>query len=361
MTMTDDELRTSVLAAGASFDPSDGAAAIVAAAIESTRGRTIAGRGERRHRLASTPARFAAAAAVVVAIVVLLTSLGLALRPDNGRNRVVTGAPASGFIGPEASSLGFHVTLGESKVAHDNSGTSPTGAQPVKPQSAGSLASKVVATGTISIAVASGRIQSAVDALASLAARKGGFVASSQVVAGTSGAPAHGTITLRVPEPRFAALVVAVQRVGRTTSVVTDSTDVTSEYVDYESQITALEASRAQYLEIMSKATTISQILSVQAQLNTIEVELQQLEGQRNVLDNQAAYGTLTVRLNQGAHATHHHSSIDTAFHRSISGFVSGVDGLVQGLGPAFFAILCLLALWLIGRPAWRASRRRLL
>lgn len=357
MTMTDDEFRISLRSAGATFEPSDGATAILTAAVESVREREPRTSTARR-RIARTPVRFAAAAAVVFAVVVVLTSLGIAFAPGHDTNRVT--ALGTSVLGHNHVTGGVEGVLGEKTALYENLGTASPG-QPVKPAGSTPLASKVVATGTISISVPSGRIDAAVDTLTRLAAAKGGFVASSRVVAGSSGAPAHGTITLRVPEPRFAALVAAVQKVGRTTSVVTNSTDVTSEYVDYESQITALEASRAQYLEIMSKATTISQILAVQAQLNTIEVELQQLEGQRNVLDNQAAYATLTVTLNQGAHATHGRSSIDTAFHRSVSGFISGVDGLVQGIGPAFFAILCLIALWLIGRPAWRASRRRLL
>jgi hypothetical protein len=364
MTMIDDDqLRAALRRAAASYEPSDGATTILTSAIDSVRERSSVPEPERvtRHST-STRVRVAYAAAIVLAIVVGLTSLGLALRPNAKNTQLAAGAPLS-------SHIVTGITSGEKSLTppvdgapqFGTAGNSSERLSTTTPSEKTSLVSKVVSTGTIAISVSSGRINAAVDTLATLALREGGFVASSRVVASSNGTPARGEVTLRVPQPHFGALVASVQRVGRTTSVVTNSTDVTSEYVDYESQISALEASRSQYLAIMARATTISQILAVQAQLNTIESELQQLEGQRNVLDNQAAYGTLTIKLNQGLRSVHTSSSIDRAWSQSISGFVGGVDGLVRALGPAFFALLCLIALWLIGRPAWRASRRRML
>ena len=51
--------------------------------------------------------------------------------------------------------------------------------------------------------------------------------------------------------------------------LTTKATDVTAQYVDLQSQITALEASRQQYLTIMTKASSIGDVLAVQAQLDT--------------------------------------------------------------------------------------------
>jgi hypothetical protein len=363
----DDELlRTSLRRTAESFDPSGGATKILTAAVDATHERTSVPDAEHvSEHPKSRRTRFAYAAAIVIAAVVALTSAGLVLRPDSknsgGSTAALDSHGVSGIATPSLPSqnqgfLGvqFSAVTQDGKLVERTQSTN-------KASKNTTLASKVVSTGTISLSVSSGRIDDAITHLTTLAARQGGFVASSRVIAGTSGSPARGVITLRVPQRRFSALVAAVQKVGRTTSVVTNSTDVTSQYVDYESQISALMASRAQYLSIMAKATTINEILAVQAQLNTIEVELQQLEGQRNVLDNEAAYGTLTIKLNQHSGSIHVRSGINRAWTQSVSGFVTGFEGLVRALGPALFALLCLIAIWLVGRPAWRASRRRLL
>jgi hypothetical protein len=366
MNPIDDELlRTSLHRTAESFDPSDGATRILAAAVDATHERTSVPAAERtsEHPKSRRP-RFAYAAAIVIAAVVAITSTGLVLKSDSKKtgpsatgalNNHVTSGIANPSLPPQNQGfVQFSAVNEDGKLVATQRSTS-------KGSTNTTLASKVVSTGAISLSVSSGRIDDAITTLTTLAARQGGFVASSRVIAGTSGSPARGVITLRVPQRRFSALVAAVQKVGRTTSVVTNSTDVTSQYVDYESQISALQASRAQYLAIMAKATTINEILAVQSQLNTIEVELQQLEGQRNVLDNEAAYGTLTIKLNEHSGSMHVRSGINRAWTQSVSGFVTGFEGLVRALGPALFALLCLIAVWLVGRPAWRASRRRLL
>ena len=363
----DDQLRASLHRTAESFDPSGGAATILAAAVDSAHERASGSNSDGSSRQPrSRRTRFAYAAAIVIVAVVALTSAGLVLKTDSKKagpsaTAALGAHGVSGITTPSLPSqnqgyLGvqFSTTDQNGKLAERTQSTN-------KASKNTTLASKVVSTGTISLSVSSGRIDDSITTLTTLAARQGGFVASSRVIAGTSGSPARGVITLRVPQRRFSTLVAAVQKVGRTTSVVTNSTDVTSQYVDYESQISALEASRAQYLSIMAKATTIDEILAVQNQLNTIEVELQQLEGQRNVLDNEAAYGTLTIKLNQHSGSMHVRSGINRAWTQSVSGFVTGFEGLVRALGPALFALLCLIAVWLVGRPAWRASRRRLL
>ena len=71
---------------------------------------------------------------------------------------------------------------------------------------------------------------------------------------------------------------------GKTTKLTTKATDVTGQYVDLQSRIAALEASRQQYLTIMAKATTVGDVLAVQAQLDTIQSQIEQLQGQLQVL-----------------------------------------------------------------------------
>ena len=187
-------------------------------------------------------------------------------------------------------------------------------------------------------------------------------MASSKVVAGSSGQSSTATIVLRVPEHRFDALVAVVQHYGTPTSVVTNSSDVTGQYVDYQSRIAALEASRTQYLAILAKAGSISSILAVQSQIDNLQTQIDELEGQRNVLVNEAAYSMLTVNLNPGqGPASASPSGLSTAWHDSIGGFVTGFESLVRAAGPALFAVLCLAVLFLLGRFGWRAARRRML
>ena len=121
--------------------------------------------------------------------------------------------------------------------------------------------------------------------LTALAGAYGGFVANSQTQsgAGTGGAP-YGSVTLQVPVDSFSAVLKQAQALGKTSDLTTKATDVTGQYVDLQARITALEASRQQYLTILAKATTVGDVLAVQEQLDTIQSQIEQLQGQLQVL-----------------------------------------------------------------------------
>jgi hypothetical protein len=226
------------------------------------------------------------------------------------------------------------------------------------------VAPKIESNGSIDLTVASTRISSSFAKLSSLASSDGGFVASTRANTGsrTSATFSSGTIVLQVPQRDFAKLVTQVQQLGRATKVSTSSVDVTAQYVDLQAHITALDASRRQYLNIMTKATTISGILAVQEQLNALQSQIEELQGQLNVLSHETSYGTLSVSLTeagQPSHASTHRSGIAKAWHDSVGGFVSGFEWLVRLAGPVLFVAIILGALLALGRYVRRFLRRR--
>jgi hypothetical protein len=334
------------------------------------------------HRLPRGRGSITLVAAAVVAIVVAIVLTSLAASGTFGpRNQSVASPPLTspsttfpaqnGVVGAPSLSAasishGTHASYtyneGNNAGIQSNSGQTPQSSSTVTgPPSLGAVQTKVVAVGTVSLSVAASRVQPVVSSLTLLAVRSGGYVASSNATARSQGSSARATVVLRVPERHFAAVVTAVQREGHVISMVTNSTDVTGEFVNYQDRIAAAQASRRQYLAIMARASTIAQILSIQSQVNQIQSEIDQLEGARNLLANQAAYGTLTVQMNANAAPPGKESGIHHAVHESVAGFVAAIEGLITGIGPALFALLAIAALLLIGRLVWRMTRRRML
>ena len=321
---------------------------------------------------------------VLVAAAVILVAAGisfplLASNPGSSGGPSATSQRTGTFQGPTAGvAAPDHSTTaaGSGSAATGSSATAPApsgggSASSVPPLPAGSVgqSAKVEASGSISLTIGRGTLPSVLAALTDLAASKGGFVASSQAQVSSggsgSGSPTSGTIVLRVPEPSFAAVVSQVQRTGHATSVSTTSTDVTGQYVDLQARINALEASRQQYLTIMGQATSIGDILAVQSQLDTLQTQIEQLQGQLSVLDNETTYGTLTVSLAEAGHRPPPprpaRRGLDEAWHDGVGGFVSGVEWLIRIAGTTLFVLICLAALALLGRWGWRSARRRML
>jgi hypothetical protein len=256
--------------------------------------------------------------------------------------------------------------------APDRAATSGVGAASASPATSGSggssrsadsvgtsaTATRVVRTGQLSLRVPS--VLTAVDRLTALAGAAGGYVQNSVTTADTPASTAD--ITLRVPAARFDVTVAQAQRLGKTRSLTTSTTDVTGRYVDLVARAAALRQTRATYLTILSRATTIGATLSVQQRIDDVQQQLDRLEGQRQVLASQSNDATLEVSLNQRAvvvpAAPPVRTGIGAAWHRSIHRFSVGFDAVVGILGPLALAAMLLALLAAIGLLGHRWIRR---
>lgn len=317
-------------------------------------------------------------AAAVIALVMGGITASIASVPDHSTNSASSRSSAGlarPFLSPGKSAshstgLAARTPSAAGVPAQGKAGsTSPSKSAPIPPGSVGQSA-KVEANGSVYLTIADGTLQSVLGKLTILASAEGGFVASTQAQlgAGGSGSSSTGVIVLRVPEANFGALVTQVQRYGHPTSVTTTSQDVTGQYVNLQAQIAALQSSRQQYLTIMTRASSIGDILAVQSQIDTLQSQIDQLQGQLNVLDNETTYGSLTVSLSQGqkppppaARPRPQASGLLRAWDKSVGGFVSGIEWIVRIAGPLLLVLICLAGLLLLGRFSWRVARRRML
>lgn len=107
-----------------------------------------------------------------------------------------------------------------------------------------------------------------------------------------------GTLTVGVPVERFEAALVRLREIG---SQVKDEQasgqDVSDEYVDLDSRLESLEATRERILSFLEKATTVEETLQVNAQLAEVEEDIAQVRGRMNYLFDRAAFSTITIQV----------------------------------------------------------------
>ncbi len=239
----------------------------------------------------------------------------------------------------------------------------PTTGAPGLPNGAVGQSAKIEQTGTMTLTVGRGKLSRTVTQLTALAGADGGFVANSQTQSGpASGGTPSGSVTLQVPVQNFATVLTHAESLGRVSDLTTKATDVTGQYVDLQSRITALQASRQQYLTILAKASTVGDVLAVQDQLNAIQSQIEQLQGQLQLLTSQTSYSTLTVAIDERSPAPAPgplpESGVVRAWHASVGGFVTGVEGVIRIAGPLLFALLLLGVVFAAGRVLWRRYQR---
>jgi hypothetical protein len=85
--------------------------------------------------------------------------------------------------------------------------------------------------------------------------------------------------------------------------------DVTSEYIDIESRIKTKKELENRYIELLSKAITVQEILSIEKELGTLRTDIESIEGRLKYLKDQVGLSTLTVEYYQLTSTTLNFSS----------------------------------------------------
>lgn len=195
----------------------------------------------------------------------------------------------------------------ERSVASDDATTSEqyapaSGVAPAAPGEGGRPAPaaltdtrKIVRTASVDLRVEDvGNAFQQVDRIASGA---GGFVADSSF-SSRDAEHQSATVTVRVPADRYAAVLAELRELGvRVEAESSSANDVTADFTDLEARLRALEAAETQLLGFMARAANIDEVLQVQDRLNAVRVEIEQVQGQMNLLERLSDLATITVGL----------------------------------------------------------------
>jgi len=108
----------------------------------------------------------------------------------------------------------------------------------------------------------------------------------------------YASLTIGVPVEQFET---AMRRLRSVALKVLDENasgqDVTSEYVDLQSQLGNLEATRDRIRGFLADAKTVEESLQINQELTNIEAQIEQVKGRMNFLSNRSAYSTITVNI----------------------------------------------------------------
>jgi hypothetical protein len=106
------------------------------------------------------------------------------------------------------------------------------------------------------------------------------------------------TVQVRVPADKYAVLVAQLRGFAdEITAENATTVEVTAQYTDLEAQLRNLQATEGQYLALLSQAATVNDILTVQDRLTGIQGQIEQVQGQIQLLDNLTALATVTVNI----------------------------------------------------------------
>lgn len=105
-------------------------------------------------------------------------------------------------------------------------------------------------------------------------------------------------ITIRIPNQHFDTFISEIsQGVQHFDTKEISQQDVTEEYVDIASRMKSKKKLEERYLQLLSKANKVSEMLEIEKQLAEIREEIEAKEGQLNYLQNRVALSTITIEM----------------------------------------------------------------
>ena len=179
-----------------------------------------------------------------------------------------------------------------------------------------------------------------------------GYIESSNVQHGSAYSDSryrNATITVRIPAENLNSFINKVDDISNVVSSKKTVDDITLNYVATESRMKALQTEESRLLELMSKAETMDDLLTVEKRLTEVRTELEQVTSALKLYDNQVTYATVNLSIEEVKEYTEINDK-ENIWQRIGSGFVKSLKNVGNFFVELFvFLVVIIPYLLLIG------------
>jgi hypothetical protein len=145
----------------------------------------------------------------------------------------------------------------------------------------------------------------------------------------------YTSMTVRMPKDKLDTFLASVSEQTNVVSISENVEDVTLQYVDMESHKKALLTEQERLLELLGKAETVEDIISIEDRLSEVRYQIESMESQLRTYDNKIDYSTVYLSIDEVEQYSP--SEGETVGERIRNGFLDSLEGVKDGL--AEFAI----------------------
>ncbi len=165
---------------------------------------------------------------------------------------------------------------------------------------------------------------------------------------------------VKIPPDKLDGALKYAEECGKVINVSTYTNDITSEYTDTELRLENKRKALEKYYDFYSKATTMEELVAIQAQIDQITADIESYEGLLKMWNSQIDESTLTILIKEASDPNKIPEDIEW---NSISfktmgklirnGFLAVVNGIVSFIQWAVIIIASASPVIAIGAVAW--------
>lgn len=162
-------------------------------------------------------------------------------------------------------------------------------------------------------------------------------------------------LKIRLPTDNFEKLISSIENgKDEVKSKSIQARDVTEEYVDIETRLANKREYLKRYKELLSKASTVKDILAIEENIRTLQEEIESKEGRLKYLNDQVSFSTLDLNLykeKEFIYKPQPHDKFSERVKKSLSnGWTSVVDFVLWAITIWPYIILTLVGFFVIRR-----------
>ena len=210
------------------------------------------------------------------------------------------------------------------------------------------LERKIIRNANLSLKVAD--FSAAYQRLNELAVVYGGYVVSGDAYSYDGEKMLSGYVMLRVEAGRLDEALAEIESLGKVENRNISAQDISMEYYDIAGRLNQYQIQEKRLLEILAKAETVEDLITVERELTQVRAQLESLQGQLRYYDQMTALSSINVNLYQPDVNTQtvRLSGWPGLWQDIREGFISGVNALIRGLSSLIIGFARLLPLLLL-------------
>jgi hypothetical protein len=272
---------------------------------------------------------------------------------------VLTGCGSTGSSGSSAGGAADNAILGNTGSAQAPRAADVAASAEKAPGGSEADVQRQVVISTGRIVLASTDVAATRDRLDGVLTEVHGRVADENTSTNDDGTVTRSRLVVRVPSRSFDAAMTSLAGIAELRSSSRSAEDVTTRVIDLGARIKAERAGVHRLRRLVSSTADLRALLAVERELSARQGDLDSLRQQRAYLTDQASMSTITVDVARRTAPAPAPAKATGGFLGGLNHGWHGLVAVVTGLLLAFGAALpFLLALGLVGTPAWFVVRR---
>ena len=206
------------------------------------------------------------------------------------------------------------------------------------------------------------------EELAALIKEYGGWVQSSSINGANYYSISRGSsynrsadYTIRIPSDKFQTVMNSLSTLGNVPYSYTYTENVSAQYYDVQSRLTAYKTQETRLLEMMEKAQTVEDTITIEEKLTELQYKIDSLQSSLNNWDRQVNYSTISLSVQEVGEYTEQQAVTISYGQRLLNAFTDSLKGagrffknLLVFLVSALPTLVILAVLFFALRPLFR-------